>query len=864
MLGLEFVARARKWMNIAKANSVAVHERRRMRAHLASLMRNHWHVLLIVPLVVIVMTWPVLPELFNGDVFWSHNPSPDVFLRIWDSWHVGQVLAGQAELWYTVDMYHPRGASLVFQSFSFPHALLLLALSKVMPADSANNLIFMLILCFNGFSAYVLIRHLLKDKWVALFGAVVAMLGISFSHSLTVPDLICIGTLPLTLYFFHRAVFEDRRLFAALAGFCAGITAFIGIYSFAFILLSTAFYAVFLLPSRWRQREFWRLLLVIALFCAAIGALRLYPMIADAAAFQDGLAKYHGWERSNDVLEFFVHSGNPFTGSLLRFLFNVPPDSGYRYNIAYLGYINLFFLACALLRKKGWKILLPWAALFIFCALMRLGDSLSFNGVAYRDIVLPHRVLFQSFPIPFGQIGDPHYYLYGLVTPLSVLSSFGLAALVHGRSARTRALVSLAAILIVALEFYAPITGFSVPKGATAYIDWLKAEPDEPIKLANLPRLKPMKRTGLYLQTLTGYPTAYGHLWRILRDVTKYVDRNLLLREWHRHHSGHCFGRQQAYQEALDQLDSDGFTHIVVHRWVEDAAEVQHSFLDLPAAYDDGLVRIYRLKDMRLGCKDLPPELAVFDQFLESPWGARQPGSWLISFHPRERLDSAHFAYLDAAIALTTKWGGLLHLYIDQGEPTFQAAAGRQVTVEDFTKLDQVIYVVYHTHDFAPPRALMEYTPPLDQYESCGRQSYEDGWVVMRLLRREFSCALFTSPAPLGARYDNGAHLASLLVTPAEDHLEIQMRWGALPFPKHAFSVQFFDESGTMAHNQDFVVGDGSLARHRLDLSSLAPGEYQVKLIVYNYETRRSVPGTVRETGERFERALDIAQMDRT
>jgi len=88
----------------------------------------HIHVLLIVPLVVIVMTWPVLPKLFNGDDFWLHNPSPDAFLRIWDSWHVGQALAGQAELWYTVDMFHPRGASLTFQSYSFPHALLLLAL----------------------------------------------------------------------------------------------------------------------------------------------------------------------------------------------------------------------------------------------------------------------------------------------------------------------------------------------------------------------------------------------------------------------------------------------------------------------------------------------------------------------------------------------------------------------------------------------------------------------------------------------------------------------------------------------------------------------------------------------------------------
>jgi len=823
-------------------------------------LRNHAHVLLIVPLVVIVMTWPTFPQLFNGDEFWVQNATLDVLHRIWDSWHVGQVLAGHAELWYTTDMYHPGGASLVFQHFSFPHALLMLALRQVMPADSANNLLFMLILVFNGLSAYVLIQHLLKDKWVALFGAVVAILGISFSYSNTVPDLICIGTLPLTLYFFHRACFEGRPLFAALAGFCAGITAFIGMYTFAFILLSVASYAAFLLPARWRYSEFWRPLLVFALLCAAIGALRIYPMMADADVFQEGLAKYRGWKRSHDVLEFFVHSHNPFTGNLLHSIFNVSTDAAYQYNIAYLGYINLFFLACALLRKKGRKSLLPWITLFIFCVLMRLGDYLTFNGVVYRDIVLPHRVLFQTFPILFGQIGEPHFYLFGLVTPLALLSSYGLAALLRGRSARTRALVSLAAILIAALEFYAPIRGLALPTGATAYIDWLKSEPDGPIKTINLPSHKNVHRYSQYVQTLTGFPTAYGHQWRTLRSTTRYNDRTLLLREWNRNHSGHCFGRQNAYQEALDELRSDGFSHIVLYLGYEHAEKVEHSFLNLPAAYDDGLVRIYRLKDMRLGCKDLPPELAVFDQFLESPWGAKQPGSSLLSFHPSDRLDSDRFAYLDAAIDLTTNWGSLLHLYVDQGKPTFQTA-GRQVTAEDYTDLDQVIYVVFHSHDADLP--LIASTPPLDQYQSCGRQLYEDGWVVERLLRREFSCALFTSPAPLQARYDNGAHLANLLVTSAKVDLEIQMRWAALPFPKHAFSVQFFDGSGTKVHNQDFVVGDGALGRQLIDLRALPQGDYAVKLVVYNYETRRSAPGTVIGTGARFERELEIATIDR-
>ena len=833
-----------------------------MRGYFASLPRGHWPALLILPLVVIVMTWPVLPELFNGDAFWLHNSYPDAFHRIWDSWHIGQALAGQAELWRTDDMFHPRGVSLVFQHFSFPHALLLLALKKVMPTDSAYNLLFLLILCFNGVSAYVLIQHLIRDKWAALFGAVVAVLGISFSRTNTVPDLICIGTMPLTLYFFHRACFEGRRLFAALAGCCAGITAFIGMYTFAFILLSVALYAAFLLPARWRQWEFWRLLLVFALLCAAISALRIYPIVADADALQEGLRRYALKNRSYDVLGYFVHSRNPFTWSLLRSVFNLPLDASFRYSTAYLGYINLFFLACALLQKKKRKSLLPWATLFIFFALMRLGDFLSFKGIGYREIVLPHSLLVDTFPMLFGQIGHLNYYLYGLITALALLASFGLAALLRGRSARTRALVSLAAVLILAVEFYAPITGLSVPEGATAYIDWLKTEPDDPIKLINLPRKKPIERYAQYTQTLTGYPTAYGHLWRNLNSAIKHTHRNLLLREWDLRQSGHCFGRAKATQEAVDELLLDGFSHIVMHNWARARVQVQHSFTDVPAAYDDGLVKVYRLRDMRLGCADLPLALAGFHQFLESPWGERQPNASLLSFHPRAPIDSEDFAYLDAALAFTSDWGGLLHLYVDQGEPILQAADGRSVGAEGFTEQDQVIYVVSHSRD--SDLALMAATPPLDQYQHCERQSFEDGWEAQRLLRREFSCALIAAGSRLRIEYENGIVLENLIVDFDQDWLALQFRWSSLPNDPHAVSLQVFDAAGAKVLGRDSVIGVKPLARHGVDISSLAPGDYRVKLIVYNYHTGRSVAGEASETGERFERELEIAAITRT
>ena len=111
--------------------------------------------------------------------------------------------------------------------------------------------------------------------------------------------------------------------------------------------------------------------------------------------------------------------------------------------------------------------------------------------------------------------------------------------------------------------------------------------------------------------------------------------------------------------------------------------------------------------------------------------------------------------------------------------------------------------------------------------------------------------------------YDNRARLVNALVETTRDFLEIQFIWSNLPSEPHSVSLQVFDADGAKVHNQDSTIGHISLARHRVDISSLPPGNYAVKLIMYNFETRVSVPGTVIESGSRFERELEIATIRR-
>ena len=225
-----------------------------MGSHWVKCLRNHWHALLILPLVVIVMTWPTFARIFDREEFWQHTRyTYDAWQKYWDAWHMGRVLAGQSEFFYTDALFHPRGISLSFHAASAPHALLLFALQQAIPADDAFNLLYLLMLSFNALCAYVLISQLLQDKWIALFGAVVVGVNCWFTDYVPSPDLLMIGTLPLTVYFLHRSVMEmsmalHRARWNMRRNYCFHRSALS--YTFRkdmFVLLTVGIYAVYLI-----------------------------------------------------------------------------------------------------------------------------------------------------------------------------------------------------------------------------------------------------------------------------------------------------------------------------------------------------------------------------------------------------------------------------------------------------------------------------------------------------------------------------------------------------------------------------------------------------------------------------------------
>ena len=72
--------------------------------------------------------------------------------------------------------------------------------------------------------------------------------------------------------------------------------------------------------------------------------------------------------------------------------------------------------------------------------------------------------------------------------------------------------------------------------------------------------------------------------------------------------------------------------------------------------------------------------------------------------------------------------------------------------------------------------------------------------------------------------------------------------------------VQVFNEHGQKVSQSDHVILADPLQLHSIDKAGFASGRYSVRLIVYDYVTKQSQPGTILGNQETFRRELEIAR----
>ena len=823
--------------------------------------RSHLHFIIIFPLVVIVMTWPALVYVFDSSTFWLPTERDDIYMLMWDAWYGGLILTDGADFFFTDLKFYPKGVSLAYHNFSLPHMFLLRGLSAIMPRSSAFNLTYLLLVLASASAAYIYLRYLLRDRWLSFFGAMVFGTSAFVLARPATPHISFIATVPLSLYLLHRGFVEGRGKLLVAAGGLIGFTAFIGLYTLVCLLISTALYIVCFARARWRQPGFWAKVVMVALVAGAIGAIRVAPMVADADGLSSALKKNIHLERGRDLLGYVVNYEHPVTGPVLKSLFSTDRIEGGWRQTVYLGYLPLLLvgvgLASAETRPRAWL----WLALLLVFLLLRLGSTLSVNNVVYESIRLPKFYLAQIFPQIFQPFWTTDQFYAGAAFPFALLTCFGMKAVLRRLPRKRQTALILIAAGLIAFEYYQAPDPLVIPAEQLDFNSELRRQEDQDaINLIHLPMGGNISKLYDFYQSINGYPHVEGRPTRTPRGAFDYINGNLLLSAWAGSKAILCMPAQREdYLASLAQLEADGFTHIALHKRHGGHGKVAPSFTGIAPAYQDGYVSVYLVERLRASCENvsipLPQPLAHLSEAAFSPALTVDKAAVVLSYHPAEPVDRASLYYLHPAFF---NWQNFAHVYPREGEIQIQRLNLSHSDLKSFLRYDKLILLLYNPGQTGSD-GLGELGLALAKdFQACPPVIDAANLVAVYYLRREFDCALLDSGARMQVEYENGARLENLIHGFDGEYLGIESWWTRLPDDAHGVSVQVFAGDGAKVAGGDFLIHHDSLARHRLDLSGLDPGDYELRLILYRAETGKSVPGIAVESQSPFQRELAI------
>ena len=811
---------------------------------------NHLHFWLLAPALIVLMTWPTFYYVLDTETFWIPSAGQDVWYELWEGWYGGLILSGRADLFSTDLLFYPTGVSLIYHQHTVPHMLLYQMLRLLLPISSAYNLAFLLTLLANALATYICANLFVKDKWISLFAG--AFVGICITlRAKTDAQFWTYYTLPLAVYFVHRAIAERSRLFAIVSGLTVGLTVYIGFYVLVCLFITVGIYGLYLACSRWRDPGFWWLALTAVIACAAISLPRLAPMLADREQVETVLEFRSYWdEASNDLLDFFAHPY--FTKICCR-------------QHAYLGYVNILLACLGLALVQGRRKLLVWFLIMFVFIVLRLGTFLTINGTEYRDVLLPKHYLNHLFPEIFRGFAGGHHWVLGALFPLAILACYSLQALFRSTKSWRKPVVIIGLIILVSIEHYHhPIARRIVSADSIAFTDWLKTEEDQAIHLINVPMNTTfLRRYYNFIQMLTGYPQVEGSVNRLLPDAYAYIDSNPILRRWREGEPIHCLpANMKTFEAALDRLLKDGFTHVVFYPGGKHRPE-SHSFSSVTSAYEDDYVAIYRVSDLRQSCDNgamfAPNILPQLRDVALSTDVSPDPDIMVLSTHPTQSVDDEQFLYFNSVF---DEWKAFAHAYGGDGEVLVQSLNGNAIDLNSVAAGSQMILRLLDPAQ-AQSVALQSLDERLDsQYRRCGRVIDTSRTIAEYFIRLGFPCAIMRSEDQFSVQYANGARLENALLDRRDSAIDLYLYWKNRPTDEdiYAYSVQIVDAAGQKVQQADVVIGHEPLAHHRLDISAFRAGVYSLNLIVYDFNSGASVAGMALYGGSSFDRQVELTR----
>ncbi len=126
-----------------------------------------WLALGIYCLLTVIYFYPTLSTLNTHLI----GPPEDNIVGYWDIWWANdKVLQGGQSLTFTNFLFFPNGSSLYYVAWSFYNLLLTFPLRLLMGNVAAYNLIILHSFPLAGIGAFLLIKYLTRNSWLALLG----------------------------------------------------------------------------------------------------------------------------------------------------------------------------------------------------------------------------------------------------------------------------------------------------------------------------------------------------------------------------------------------------------------------------------------------------------------------------------------------------------------------------------------------------------------------------------------------------------------------------------------------------------------------------------------------------------------------
>lgn len=397
-------------------------------------------------------TWPLV-VIFTTRV--AGDPG-DPFQTLWGMRWIHDALLSFQNPFFTDRLYHPFGATLIFQTFDIPSALLVLPLWGFLPDMAIYNTAVLAAVSLSAYGMFRLVRDLTGDVLVALFsGALFAAVPYQFAHLQGHLHLLSMGWIPLYLTHLLRMIRGQASYWdGLLGGVFLALASLASWYHLLYAIVVTpvlfAYGAIACRGTLFTRRSIRAALVLAATYLVIAGPLLVAILVTRAR--EEITGAHDSLTFSADLYSFvYPNAAQSWSGEWGAHFRNWTGNS--TENAAYVGFATL---GLALIGAFTHSVARPFLVAGLIGAVLALGPYLHIDGRIltmrmpywYFERMLPP-VQFMGLPIRFG------YVMYlGLV----VAAAFGLRRL-RTLGARIAPLAGIVAMLVpfaIALYEYRP------------------------------------------------------------------------------------------------------------------------------------------------------------------------------------------------------------------------------------------------------------------------------------------------------------------------------------------------------------------------------------------------------------------------